>query len=77
MVATTNHLANTTCRHLGVLLSQKPDTDPAALFADQTESYRARLELAKDADELTAAEQAARTRTLQLMQQWGKLLQPR
>ena len=57
-------------------LSQKPDTDPAALFADQTEGYRARLELAKDADELTAAEQAARTRTLQLMQQWGKQLEP-
>ena len=57
-------------------LSQKPDTEPAALFADQTEGYRARLELAKDADELTAAEQAARTRTLQLMQQWGKQLEP-
>ena len=36
----------------------------------------ARLELAKDADELTTAEQAARTRTLQLMQQWGKQLEP-
>ena len=55
-------------------LTQQTDTDPAALFADQCKTYRARLDSDKAAGALLPDEAAARTRTLSLLNAWGKLL---
>ena len=55
-------------------LTQQTDADPAALFADQCKTYRARLDSDKAAGALLPDEAAARTRTLSLLNAWGKLL---
>ena len=55
-------------------LTQQTDADPAALFADQCKTYRARLDSDKAAGALLPDEAAARTRTLSLLNSWGKLL---
>ena len=55
-------------------LTQQTDADPAALFADQCKTYRARLDSDKAAGALLPDEAAARTRTLNLLNAWGKLL---
>lgn len=55
-------------------LTQQTDADPAALFADQCKTYRARLDSDKAAGALLPDEAAARTRTLGLLNAWGKLL---
>ena len=54
-------------------LGQQPEAEPAALFAEQRESYRQRLEEAKAAS-LLPEELAARTRTAALLDIWGKKL---
>ena len=55
-------------------LTQQTDADPASLFADQCKTYRARLDSDKAAGALLPDEAAARTRTLSLLNAWGKLL---
>ena len=55
-------------------LTQQTDADPAALFADQCKTYHARLDSDKAAGALLPDEAAARTRTLNLLNAWGKLL---
>lgn len=55
-------------------LTQQTNAEPAALFADQCKTYRARLDSDKAAGALLPDEAAARTRTLSLLNAWGKLL---
>ena len=55
-------------------LNQQPEAGPAALFTEQCESYRQRLEEAKAAASLLPEELAARTRTAALLDAWGKKL---
>ena len=57
-------------------LTQQPNADPSDLFAAQTDSYRTLLQEGKTSGSLTAAEQAARTRTLALLEEWGRSLSP-
>lgn len=55
-------------------LNQQPEAGPAALFTEQCESYRQRLEEAKAAASLLPEELAARIRTAALLDAWGKKL---
>lgn len=55
-------------------LSQQPDADPADLFAERCDAYRAKLEADKTAGALLPDEAAARTRTLALLTAWSRSL---
>ena len=55
-------------------LSQQPDADPADLFAERCDAYRAKLESDKTAGALLPDEAAARTRTLALLTAWSRSL---
>lgn len=55
-------------------LSQQPDADPADLFAERCDAYRAKLEDDKTAGALLPDEAAARTRTLALLTAWSRSL---
>ena len=55
-------------------LSQQPDADPADLFAERCDAYRAKLEADKTAGALLTDEAAARTRTLALLTAWSRSL---
>lgn len=55
-------------------LSQQPDADPADLFAERCDAYRAKLETDKTAGALLPDEAAARTRTLALLTAWSRSL---
>lgn len=55
-------------------LSQQPDADPADLFAERCDAYRAKLEADKAAGALLPDEAAARTRTLALLTAWSRSL---
>lgn len=55
-------------------LSQQPDADPADLFAERCDAYRAKLEADKTAGVLLPDEAAARTRTLALLTAWSRSL---
>ena len=52
----------------------KPDADPADLFAERCDAYRAKLEADKTAGALLPDEAAARTRTLALLTAWSRSL---
>ena len=55
-------------------LSQQTDADPADLFAERCDAYRAKLEADKTAGALLPDEAAARTRTLALLTAWSRSL---
>ena len=55
-------------------LAQQPDADPADLFAERCDAYRAKLEADKTAGALLPDEAAARTRTLALLTAWSRSL---
>ena len=55
-------------------LSQQPDADPADLFAERCDAYRAKLEADKTAGALLPDEAADRTRTLALLTAWSRSL---
>ena len=55
-------------------LSQQPDADPADLFAERCDAYRAKLRADKTAGALLPDEAAARTRTLALLTAWSRSL---